>query len=60
MIINRSYSRTLPVAIHVVVLAVSAGRDRIVEDTRRCSCWCIPTYGNILPFANSIDEVSEK
>ena len=35
-----------------------AGDSSIIEDAAKCSCWCMPMYGNVLPYAFARDDVS--
>lgn len=41
------------------VFGVIAGRTTIVTEAQRCSCWCRPVFGNILPYAIKRDSVCE-
>ena len=38
-------------------MATEGSKDRLLEDANACSCWCLPVYGNVLPFADPKDMV---
>ena len=35
-----------------------AGRTNLVTNANKCSCWCLPVYGNVLPLAGLTEHVS--
>ena len=52
--------RVLPAALVVSVfgVVVICSNYKLVKDTNDCSCWCLPTLGNVLPLAIAVDSVS--
>ena len=54
--------RALPVATVAAIftMIVLCSNYILVKDANDCSCWCLPTLGNVLPLAISVDNVSTK
>lgn len=42
----------------MVQFGVVAGQTNLVTNANKCSCWCIPVYGNVLPLAGITENVS--
>lgn len=42
----------------VVQFGVVAGQTNLVTNANKCSCWCLPVYGNVLPLAGITENVS--
>ena len=42
----------------VFVIMLFSSNHMLVTEASTCSCWCLPTLGNVLPLAISVDSVS--
>ena len=52
--------RVLPVVIVMVTFGTITGQTRVLGKVDKCSCWCKPIIGNVLPWAYGRDEVGTK
>ena len=54
--------RALPVVTVAAIftMIVVSSNYILVTEANDCSCWCLPTLGNVLPLAISVDNVSTK
>ena len=52
--------RALPIILvtSIFVIMLICSNYMLVTETSTCSCWCLPTLGNVLPLAISVDNVS--
>lgn len=51
--------RIAPVIIVMLTFGiVTATGKELLTKVNNCSCWCLPTYGNVLPYAFAQDNVS--
>lgn len=52
--------RALPFILVTSIFAIMlfSSDNMPVTETSACSCWCLPTLGNVLPLAISVDSVS--
>ena len=55
-----SLCRALPIILvmSIFVIILICSNYMLVTETSTCSCWCLPTLGNVLPLAISVDIVS--
>ena len=50
--------RLTPTVIVMIIFGTLAGSSNLVTDANKCSCWCLPVYGNVLPFAGLTENTS--
>lgn len=53
-----SLCRLLPVVIVMLPFTLVVEGTGLLDIVDDCSCWCPPTLGNIMPYANRGDNVS--
>ena len=51
-------SRVVPVLVVLALFGGLSATTRLVSDANKCSCWCFPHLGNVLPYSHGRDEVS--
>lgn len=54
--------RALPAVIVAAIftMIILCSNYILVKNANDCSCWCLPTLGNVLPLGISVDNVSTK
>jgi len=55
---THTHSRCLPMVFLMFVFGTIALLTNIVSDASDCSCFCLPVFGNVLPYAFPRDWVS--
>lgn len=51
-------SRCLPMVVQMIIFGTISAATTIVTQATECSCWCLPVFGNVVPYAFPKDKVS--
>ena len=51
-------SRCLPMVVLMIIFGTISATTSIVTQATECSCWCLPVFGNVVPYAFPKDKVS--
>ena len=50
-------SRCLPMVTLMIIFGSISATTTIVTQANECSCWCLPVFGNVVPYAFPKDRV---